>query len=65
MKVQCLKYINEISKLITHYSAKFEPSWEASIDMERIEELQEGWWPINLKYYNMNYKAYIHIGNCD
>lgn len=44
-----------------------------TMNYDRIDELEEGWWPIDFfgsldsfkNHQNHLYKGYLHIGNCD
>lgn len=48
--------------------------YQISFDYDRLDELQEGWWPVivigeidggSIATKNVNWKGYIHTGNCD
>lgn len=48
--------------------------YKISFDFERIDELEEGWWPVNvsgklnggiLANDSVEWEGYIHTGNCD
>lgn len=43
--------------------------YQITFDYSRLNELQEGWWPVlvkgNLDTQPIDWKGYIHTGNCD
>lgn len=45
-------------------------SFSLNFDYSRIDELQEGWWPLEIRgtlhdVGELNHKCYYHRGNCD
>lgn len=54
------------------FEASSDWNFKIEFDFERIDLLQEGWWPVVVigefdKFYgtHLNHKGFIHIGNCD
>ena len=52
------RYAEAIDKYLVNYP-------DIKFDYERINELMEGWWPVLKSINDEEFKAYLHLGNCD
>jgi hypothetical protein len=61
------KLATDLDPLLQRYSLGW--TYQISFDFDRIDELQEGWWPVLVKGKMdgrpIDWRGYIHTGNCD
>lgn len=66
----------KLAKDLEKYLEEKTKDWRYQIlfDYDRLDELQEGWWPVVvigkinggiIATENVNWKGYVHTGNCD
>jgi hypothetical protein len=64
----------KLAAILDLYLKNKTDGWRFKIefDFERVDELQEGWWPVKVKglldeFYGtyLNHRGFIHTGNCD
>lgn len=54
-----------IKEYLINWKSRYNIRYNIRFDEDRKHELQEGWWPVLATYNSVEFKGYLHTGNCD